>query len=127
MLLQRFAGWSDTLLGFITETDTGFVNRPLYALPVPHTWPHTPGVTLLGDAAHLMSPFSGMGANLAMLDADLARALVTEPTLDEVVTAYENTLLPRSIKAAEGAAEGIRSAFAHDSARQTLAHMNAHH
>ncbi|MFE6158344.1 FAD-dependent oxidoreductase [Streptomyces sp. NPDC056486] len=127
-LLKEFTGWSPALLGFITGTDTGFTNRPLYALPVPHTWPHTPGVTLLGDAAHLMSPFSGMGANLAMLDgADLAQAIIDSPSIDQAVTAYEKALMPRSIEAAEGAAEGIDGAFAPDSAEQTLAHMTQRH
>ncbi|MEV0531007.1 NAD(P)/FAD-dependent oxidoreductase [Kitasatospora sp. NPDC050463] len=123
-LLKKFTGWSPDLLGFITDTDTGYTNRPLFALPVPHTWTHTPGVTLLGDAAHLMSPFSGMGANLAMLDgADLAHALIEGPTLDYAIRAYESVLLPRSVQAAEGAAEGISSAFSPDSATQALAHM----
>ncbi|KJY47743.1 FAD-dependent oxidoreductase [Streptomyces sp. NRRL S-444] len=127
-LLQEFTGWSPDLLGFITDTDTGYVNRPLYALPVPHTWQHTPGLTLLGDAAHLMSPFSGMGANLAMLDgADLARALIDNAAVDDAVRAYEALLLPRSREAAEGAAEGIDSAFAPDSAAQVLAHMSRNH
>ncbi|MFI9645874.1 FAD-dependent oxidoreductase [Streptomyces sp. NPDC052040] len=123
-LLQEFAGWGESLTGFITDTDTGYTNRPLYALPVPHTWTRTPGVTLLGDAAHLMSPFSGMGANLAMLDgADLARAVATGPTVEDALTAYEDVLLPRSAEAAAGAAEGLTGAFAPDSAEQTLAHM----
>ncbi|KMO94021.1 FAD-dependent oxidoreductase [Streptomyces roseus] len=128
-LLKEFTGWSPDLLRFITDTDTGYTNRPLYALPAPHAWPHTPGLTLLGDAAHLMSPFSGMGANLAMLDgADLARALIDAPTaIDEAVRAYEDLLLPRSAAAAEGAAEGIAGAFAPDSAAQTLAHMTRRH
>lgn len=126
-LLAEFTGWSGDLLGYVTDTDTGYVNRPLYALPVPHTWPHTPGVTLLGDAAHLMSPFSGRGANLAMLDgADLARAVLDSPTVDAAVTAYESVMLPRAAEAAEGAAEGIAGAFAPDSAEQTLAHLTAH-
>ncbi|MCX4626299.1 NAD(P)/FAD-dependent oxidoreductase [Streptomyces sp. NBC_01443] len=127
-LLEEFTGWSRDLLGFITATDTGYVNRPLYALPVPHAWRHTPGLTLLGDAAHLMSPFSGMGANLAMLDgADLARALIDNTAVDDAVRAYEDLLLPRSREAAEGAAEGIDSAFAPDSAAQVLAHMSQNH
>jgi 2-polyprenyl-6-methoxyphenol hydroxylase-like FAD-dependent oxidoreductase len=126
-LLERFAGWSPVLHGCVTGTDTGYVNRPLFALPVPHTWEPTPGVTLLGDAAHLMSPFSGMGANLAMRDgADLAQALIDHAHVDDAVAAYEKVLLPRSVEAAEGAAEGIAGAFAPDSAAQTLAHLTAH-
>lgn len=127
-LLKKFTGWSPDLLGFITDTDAGYTNRPLFALPVPHTWTHTPGVTLLGDAAHLMSPFSGMGANLAMLDgADLAYTLIEAPTVDDALRAYETVLLPRSAEAAEGAAEGINSAFSPDSAAQTLAHVTQRH
>jgi len=126
-LLHRFADWSPALRGFITDTDTGYTNRPLFALPVPHTWEPTPGVTLLGDAAHLKSPFSGMGANLAMRDgADLAQALTEHATADGAVTAYEKILIPRSVEAAEGAAEGIDGAFAPNSAEQALAHMTAH-
>lgn len=127
-LLERFTGWDPALRAYLTTTDTGYTNRPLYALPVPHTWDHTAGVTLLGDAAHLMSPLSGMGANLAMRDGtDLAQALLDHTDLDEAVTAYEKILLPRSAEAAEGAAGALEGTFAADGAEQTLAHMTAHH
>ena len=46
-------------------------NRPLYTMydtPAGHPWKHQPGVTLIGDAAHLMPP-NGEGVNMAMEDA----------------------------------------------------------
>jgi 2-polyprenyl-6-methoxyphenol hydroxylase-like FAD-dependent oxidoreductase len=127
-LLGYFTGWDPTLLQLITDSDSGYINRPLFALPVPHTWTHTPGLTLLGDAAHLMSPFSGMGANLAMLDgAELAQAIATHATLDAAATTYEKVMLARSAEAAAGAAEGIASAFCPDSTQRAVAHMTQHH
>jgi 2-polyprenyl-6-methoxyphenol hydroxylase-like FAD-dependent oxidoreductase len=61
-----------------------------------------PGVTLLGDAAHLMIP-SGEGANLAMYDgAELGKAIAANPgDVETAFLAYEKDLFPRS--AAEAA------------------------
>ncbi|NUW42106.1 FAD-dependent oxidoreductase [Nonomuraea rhodomycinica] len=104
-LLTVFDGWHDSLLDLIRDSDGGFVNRPLHVLPIGHAWDHVPGVTLLGDAAHLMPP-AGIGANLAMLDgADLAEAVVVHDALDEAVRAYENRMLPRAAAAAQACAD----------------------
>ncbi|WP_405912637.1 FAD-dependent monooxygenase [Streptomyces sp. NBC_00963] len=101
VLLDKYGHWSPRMRRMIAENDATYVDRPLFALPVPHTWEHNPTVTLLGDAAHLMPPL-GVGVNLAMLDAsELALALTNAATVDEAVRAYEKTMLPRSIETAE--------------------------
>ncbi|MEU5265624.1 NAD(P)/FAD-dependent oxidoreductase [Amycolatopsis sp. NPDC021455] len=106
-LLERYAGWHPDLLRFLTDHDGGFTHRPLHVLPVPHAWTHTPKLTLLGDAAHLMPPL-GVGANLALLDGtELGTALATAPRLGEAVREYETRMLPRSIETAKACAEGL--------------------
>lgn len=94
----------------ITENDGPYVDRPLFALPVPHTWEHSPSLTLLGDAAHLMPPL-GVGVNLAMLDAsELALALVNSATVEDAVRAYEASMVPRATEMAkrlEGGADDL--------------------
>ncbi|MYR26940.1 MULTISPECIES: NAD(P)/FAD-dependent oxidoreductase [unclassified Streptomyces] len=113
LLLEEYADWSPALRRVLTDNDGPYVDRPIHALPVPHTWTTQPTATLLGDAAHLMPPL-GVGVNLAMLDAaELAHALATAPTPAEAVTAYESTMRPRSEEIAaqlHGAATGLLEA-----------------
>ncbi|WP_395372414.1 FAD-dependent oxidoreductase [Streptomyces tubercidicus] len=126
VLLDGFAGWDDRLLALLRDNDGGFISRPLFALPVPHAWTHTPGLTLLGDAAHLMTPFAGGGAGLAMLDGcELARALAEGSAPDAAVRAYEATVLPRAARAAEYAARALATAFAPDAPEGMLRLLRA--
>ncbi|WP_225826480.1 FAD-dependent oxidoreductase [Streptomyces naphthomycinicus] len=105
-IAEEFAGWAPELTALITDGDTPPVLRLLNALPVGHRWDRVPGVTLLGDAAHLSAP-NGEGANLAMYDgAELARAIAARPDdIEAALTEYENAMFPRS---AEAAADGTQ-------------------
>ncbi|WP_053847396.1 NAD(P)/FAD-dependent oxidoreductase [Streptomyces sp. NRRL B-24085] len=103
-ILREFDGWAPELTALIGEADTAPVLRPFAALPVEHRWERVPGVTLIGDAAHVAAP-NGEGANLAMLDgAHLAQALAAHPDdIETALTEYERAMFPRS---AETATEG---------------------
>jgi 2-polyprenyl-6-methoxyphenol hydroxylase-like FAD-dependent oxidoreductase len=44
---------------------------------------HQPGLLLIGDAAHVMSPVGGVGINYAIQDAVVAANLIASPLLEE--------------------------------------------
>ncbi|MFE7613194.1 FAD-dependent oxidoreductase [Streptomyces celluloflavus] len=97
---QEFDGWAPELTALITDGDTAPVLRPHHTLPAGHRWDRVPGVTLLGDAAHLAAP-NGEGANLAMQDgAELGKALAAHPDdIETALTEYEQAMFPRSTAA----------------------------
>lgn len=107
-LLELFSDWDKSLLNFIHSCDDNFIPRALYALPISHRWETKPGVTILGDAAHLMSPFAGEGVNMAMLDAaELALAIVNGDDLEQSIHDYEEKMCSRAAVSAEQSAANL--------------------
>jgi len=103
-IATEFDGWAPALTALISDGGTTPVLRMLHSLPSEHRWQRVPGVTLIGDAAHLAPP-AGEGANLALLDgAELAQAIVAHPDdIETTLAAFEATMFPRSQSAAADA------------------------
>ncbi|GGU58177.1 hypothetical protein GCM10010259_56450 [Streptomyces daghestanicus] len=109
----------------MTQSDAEPWLRPIYALPVGLTWDRSPGVTLVGDAAHLMSPFADEGANLAMFDgADLANKLLEQPDIEVALASYEERLFPRSSDSAGRSAQNLKVFFGQEAPQSIVSLFN---
>ncbi|MEV4150088.1 NAD(P)/FAD-dependent oxidoreductase [Amycolatopsis sp. NPDC049691] len=100
-------GWAPELLELITSGETTPVVRPIWGLPLGHTWNRVPGAMLIGDAAHLTPP-DGDGANWALYDgAQLGKAIAASPDdIESAFAGFAAEMLPRS---AASSREGYQS------------------
>jgi 2-polyprenyl-6-methoxyphenol hydroxylase-like FAD-dependent oxidoreductase len=127
LVAKEFDGWAPALTALITDGETAPVPRPIHALPIEHRWDRVPGVTLLGDAAHLMIP-SGEGANLAMFDgSELGKAIAANPgDVEAALMAYEKDLFPRSASEAAEAEGVLRVCLGPDAPQSLLDFFTSH-
>ncbi|KAF2827936.1 FAD/NAD(P)-binding domain-containing protein [Ophiobolus disseminans] len=105
-LREEYDDWRPELVDAIEKADSEAMWRTLYMLPVGFTWPHKEGVTLLGDAAHVMTPFEGIGVNTAFHDAMLLVEQIVGFTispksgsLDSRIVAYEKEMFKHAHEA----------------------------
>lgn len=122
---------------FATMGEEGKLDiRPLYMLPPGHTWTHRRGLTLIGDAAHLMTPFAGEGVNTAMLDAlELSQQIISSihgtndgegESMDDAVRKYEESMFPRVKEVMEESWRNLNMIFSEDSPKQFLEFFQNH-
>jgi 2-polyprenyl-6-methoxyphenol hydroxylase-like FAD-dependent oxidoreductase len=86
---RYFSHASPDLQRLFSLSKDKFTPRALYELPIGFSHAHSPGIALIGDAAHVMTPFAGVGVNVGMTDAlVLGREIIAscrrEKTLDDV-------------------------------------------
>jgi salicylate hydroxylase len=118
----RRTQWHNPIPSIITATqETQISGYPVYdrVLLKPQLLEKFGPATLIGDAAHPMSPFKGQGANQALLDAlSLARAISKEcrplsqwretGIRKSVLIAFESEMLDRSATKVEDSAAAVQ-------------------
>ncbi len=83
----------------LTQVDDRFQLWPTSVMPPDYRWDTQAGLTMLGDASHVMPPFTGKGVNLALLDAlELSEALSVDPDRDLtcVISEFEHRMRMRT-------------------------------
>lgn len=100
---REYAGWDPVWQELFENAALPLVTRPQYYMPPDQPWAAQPNITLLGDAAHLMPPYTGEGVNMAMQDAlELNRCLTADKLggISAALAAYEAQMRPRATQAA---------------------------
>ena len=88
-------------------------------MPIGFKWDRQSNVTLLGDAAHVMSPFAGEGVNTALYDAYLlACAFKNHDNLKDVITAYEDEMYKASEEHAQESQDNLDLMFSDNAAEK---------
>ncbi|KAJ3318191.1 hypothetical protein HDV06_000778 [Boothiomyces sp. JEL0866] len=113
LTLEQFEGWDDSLLDFVRLADEqSMVVRGIYQVPVDIDYELQPGVVLIGDAAHVMSPFAGEGVNMALMDAAvLAEELRKQDNMEIALKLYQANMKERSRPSMERSAANLNRFF----------------
>lgn len=125
----NYPEWSHIWYELFESAETPFVPRPIYCMPLDQTWKTLPNLTMIGDAAHVMPPFAGEGANMAMLDAlELSECLTSEKynSLTEAISVYEKNMQKRASIAAKESLENGELMHSENALETMLGFFNAH-
>nr|WP_294784545.1 NAD(P)/FAD-dependent oxidoreductase [uncultured Flavobacterium sp.] len=101
---EVYKEWSPKWHELLLSDELYFIPRPQYYFPLNQSWETQDNLTMIGDAAHRMPPFTGKGANLAMLDALELSEFLTNDKFKEIklaISDFEKRMLNRAAKATE--------------------------
>lgn len=129
---NQIANWHSPIPQILAATNPEQISGyPVYDRPLlkSHLLKNAGAVTLIGDAAHPMSPFKGQGANQALLDAlllarNISNACSSLSTWREtglretVLTAFEDEMIERSASKVKDSADAVEFLHSKDVLRE---------
>jgi 2-polyprenyl-6-methoxyphenol hydroxylase-like FAD-dependent oxidoreductase len=121
---KEYSDWSNIWYELFENAATPVIPRPIHCMPLDQTWETLPNLTMIGDAAHVMPPFAGEGANMAMLDAlELSEYLTSDKyqTLQDALSCYEAAMRKRAAVAAKQSLENGERMHSKDALEKMLA------
>jgi 2-polyprenyl-6-methoxyphenol hydroxylase-like FAD-dependent oxidoreductase len=95
---EAYADWGNIWFELFADEKSIFIPRPQYCMPLDQYWEAKENITLIGDAAHWMPPYSGEGVNMAMLDAlELSEYLINtlDTDIKTSIAQYEKQMFAR--------------------------------
>jgi 2-polyprenyl-6-methoxyphenol hydroxylase-like FAD-dependent oxidoreductase len=126
---KEYPDWSIIWHELFENATVPFIPRLIYYMPLDQTWKTLPNATIIGDAAHVMPPFAGEGANMAMLDAlELSECLTSDKykTVQEAITFYESNMRRRASIATKESLENGKKMHAKDALKTMLDFFTGH-
>ena len=118
-LLAEYTDWDSELKNYIAYSYDDIKFRRIYKLPIGLTWATQPNITIIGDAAHLMSPFAGEGVNMALYDAYLlAESFKNFNNLTEVLKVYEQQMFETTKVHAKESQDNLEIFFSENGAKK---------
>lgn len=115
LLKEELTNWAPVFKNFIEACEDRVTPRKLYMLHVGTRWLSKPGLTLIGDAAHVMSVFAGEGVNVSLHDSlSLAKSIIANPgNIKEAISQYEQEMFPRAEASQQLSWESLQTRFEH--------------
>ncbi|NIF06199.1 FAD-dependent monooxygenase [Chryseobacterium sp. Tr-659] len=125
----EYSEWNNIWDELFENATPSFIPRMIYYMPLDQTWEAQSNLTLIGDAAHVMPPFAGEGANMAMLDAlELSECLTSNnyTDLQDAISDYEINMRKRAAIATQESLENGERMHSETSLTTMLDFFNGH-
>ncbi|SHH53303.1 FAD-dependent oxidoreductase [Flavobacterium defluvii] len=101
---EEFKNWSSKYEELFQSNEISIIPRPMYHFPLDQYWKPLSNLTMIGDAAHRMPPYTGEGANQALADAlELYEILTSDlfANMEDAIGFFEKKMCARTSEITE--------------------------